>query len=243
MIEHNTEVQDEGYNRNRKLYAGLLIGLLVVFVVVYNRAGIANWIDPKPVQRADAPNLLRAANSWNKARADSCAKIVQDGDLVLRSGSDAISNMFKKANSRDKSYSHAGIVFIENGYPFVYHSTGTSQDPEALLRRDSIVNYIGPYDNLGYAVYRYRLSPQQIDKLHDVTIRYFKEGRKFDPYFDLNTDSSLYCTEFVYKAMIETTGNPNYLSTTKAVNFNYIAVDNLFSRKDMKMICRISYVQ
>src|SRR5690606_28951687 len=118
-----------------------------------------------------------------------------------------ISALFKKVNTKDKSFSHAGIVFIENGYPFVYNCIGNANDPEALLKRDSLYAYISPYDNLGFAIYRCGINPTQIQKLHDVSIRYFKEKRKFDPHFDLATDSSLYCTEFVYKAMIETTGD------------------------------------
>ncbi len=230
-------------HKNRKLQGALLIAMLVLFAVVYNRRWIMNRIDPQPVAAIETPGSGRAANPWNKARADSCMRMVKDGDLVLRSGSDALSALFKKVNTKDKSYSHAGIVFIENGYPFVYNSIGSADNPRALLRRDSLAAYVGPAANLGYAIYRYRLRPAQVNKLHDVVIRYFKEKRSFDPHFDLATDSALYCTEFVYKAVIETTGDKQYLPVTKASGFSFVAVDNLFLRKDMTLVCRIAYIQ
>ncbi len=230
-------------NTNRKLHASLLIVMLLVFLVVFNRRLIGQWIDPTPRQTELTPNAVRAANLWNRVHADSCIKIVKNGDLVLRSGSDGISALFKRVNTRNKTYSHAGIVYIENGYPFVYHCTGSSGDPEALLKRDSLNTFIHPYDNTGYAVYRYRLKTVQVSRLHDIVIRYFKERRKFDPYFDLSTDTALYCTEFVYKALLEATGDKKYLTTTEAGNFSFVAVDDLFLRRDAKMICKIGYMQ
>ncbi len=115
----------------------MLIAMLAVFLIVYNRKALQNWYAPQPVMADNSPNMRRAANSWNRFHADSCVQIVRDGDLVLRSGSDAISGLFKKVNTRDKTYSHAGIIFIENGYPMVYNLIGSADDPDAVLRRDS----------------------------------------------------------------------------------------------------------
>ncbi len=221
----------------------MLISMLLIFALVYNRRLIAQWIYPQPPSVEQTPNAVRASNLWNRIHADSCLKIVKDGDLVVRSGSDAISALFKSVNTRNKTYSHAGLIFIENGYPFVYHSTGTSGDPEALLRRDSLNTFIHPYDNTGYAIYRYPISRIQVKRLHDVAIQYFKERRRFDPYFDLSTDSALYCTEFVYKALKDATGNKNFFTTTSAGNFSFVAVDDLFLKKGVKMVCKIGYMQ
>lgn len=230
-------------NKNRKLEGGLLIAMLLLFVLVFNRGHIMGYIDPKPVPVVNTPGMIRSQNLWNRTHADSCLRIVKDGDLVLRSGSDAISDLFRRVNTRDKTFSHAGIVFIENGYPFVYNCIGSADDPYALLRRDSLSAYIGPESNLGYAVYRYRLRNTQLSRLHDIAVQYFKEKRTFDPRFDLGSDTALYCTEFVYKALREATGDPGYLPVTEASGFSYVSVDNLFQRKDMSLICKIAYKQ
>lgn len=229
--------------RYRKLQASLLLAMVMLFAVVYNRRLISAHLHPLPVEKDNTPNAQRAALTWNQVRADSAISLVRDGDLVLRSGSDAISALFRKVNTRDKSYSHAGIVFIENGYPFVYNCIGSASDPHGLLTRDSLNAYIDPYNNLGYAIYKYRFSTGQVDRLHATVVQYFKERRVFDPYFDLQTDSSLYCTEFVYKAVIAATGDKKYLPTTHAANFNFVSVDNLFLRKDIRLVCKIGYIQ
>jgi hypothetical protein len=227
----------------RKLQASLLLTMVLLFAVVYNRRLISAQIHPLPAEKDNTPNAQRAALTWNQVHADSAISLISNGDLVLRSGSDAISALFRKVNTKDKSYSHAGIVFIENGYPFVYNCIGSASDPHELLKRDSLKAYIDPYHNLGYAIYKYHLSAGQIEKLHATVIQYFKERRTFDPYFDLQTDSSLYCTEFVYKAIIAATGDKKYFPTTHATNFNFVSVDNLFLRKDMRLVCKIGYIQ
>lgn len=228
---------------NRKLHKALLITLLLLFLLVYNSTSIFNLINPQAPITVNSPNSIRAENPWNRYHADSCERIVQNGDLIVRAGADAISALFKKANTRDKSYSHAGIVFIENGYPMVYNAIATAEDPHALVSRDSLKNFISPYQNTAYAVYRYKINVREIAKLHEVMKSYYRENREFDPHFDMTTDSLLYCTEFVYKGVAEATGLPNYLSTTRAGEFEYVAVDDLYLKKGIKMICKIVYKQ
>ena len=45
--------------------------------------------------------------------------LLKDGDIVTRLNQDPASYFIKNFNRNDKSYSHAGIVVIEKGYPFV----------------------------------------------------------------------------------------------------------------------------
>lgn len=217
--------------------------MLLLFGIVFNRNLIESRLHPQKESISNTPALKRASNSWNRLFVDSSFKLVQNGDLILRSGTDAISDMFRKTNTRDRTYSHAGIVFIENGVPIVYNFMGSTKNPHELIRRDSLNAFITPYDNYGFAVYRFDITKTKKEKLHETAIKYFKEGRRFDPNFDIATDSLLYCTEFVYKAMIETTGKKDYFPTTQMADFKFIAVDNLYDRKDMKLICKIGYKQ
>ena len=46
-------------------------------------------------------------------------KLVQDGDIIARDYVDPLSQAIKRFNRIDPSYSHAGIVIIENGYPLL----------------------------------------------------------------------------------------------------------------------------
>jgi len=217
--------------------------MLVLFLLVFNRRALFSSFFSQPVAVSLTADDKRAADPWNLAHADSARFLVKDGDLVLRSGSDPLSAMFIRVNTREKVYSHAGIVFIENGCPMVYNCVGNAADPHALLGRDSLVRFISPQHNTGFAVYRFRFSGKQVIALHDVSVKYFRERRRFDPNFSLETDSLLYCTEFVYKAVAAVTGKQDYFPVTQVNDFSFIAPDNLYGRKDMKLICRIGYKQ
>jgi hypothetical protein len=236
-------MQQNEEHKNRKFQAALLIAMLLLFTVVFCR----RWIWNLPVEAhksaANYADYKRSKDPWNKVHADSSLKLAKNGDLVLRAGSDEVSALFKRSNSHDKSYSHAGIVFIENGCPMVYNCIGNAENPHQVLQRDSLLAYIDPKNNTGFAIYRFSLSSKQMEKLHDIAVQYFKEARRFDPNFNLGTDSLLYCTEFVYKALIETTGKKDYFPISEVNNFDYVAPDNLYSRKDMKLICKIGYKQ
>jgi hypothetical protein len=228
---------------NWRPYNIILMIMIGLFLLVYNRRPLLAYFFPhRNTQTTTITPADKRALLWNYSRIDSALSIVKDGDLIVRSGKDAISNLFKKANTKNKTYSHAGIVFIENGTPIVYNFAATADQPSAPIRRDSLQYFINPNDNLGYAVYRYQVSNSVITKMRDISINYYKEQYTFDPRFDLQTDTALYCTEYIYKLMNAATGNTKFFNTTHAGNFNYVAVDNLFSNNKAKLVCRITYM-
>src|SRR6476620_4928076 len=67
--------------------------------------------------------------------------LLQDGDLVVRSGMEFSSQFIKQFNRRDKSWSHSGIVFFENNQPFVYHMLTGDENPDQKLRNDSLITF------------------------------------------------------------------------------------------------------
>src|SRR5687768_13423757 len=62
--------------------------------------------------------------------------LLQEGDLVLRLNHDPASQFIKYFNRNDKSYSHAGIVLFENGYPYVYHIVNGEENPGEQIKKD-----------------------------------------------------------------------------------------------------------
>src|SRR5205823_1030742 len=101
----------------------------------------------------------------------------------------------------NKTYSHSGIVVIEDGKPYVYHSIGGEDNPDAVLRRDPASFFFSPLNNFGFGIARYDMADSTIGKLKGIVKQYYKEKIKFDLDFDLKTDDRLYCAEFVYKAV------------------------------------------
>ncbi len=234
-----------GEPKSRKLHASLLVLLLVLFFMVYNRKFIARQMGVQTVTAPYNTQRTQAAISWNRAQIDSAHLRANDGDLVVRTGNDEVSDIFRRLNTHDATFSHIGIVFIENGTPMVYNIIGGADNPDGYIRRDSLTSFITPKKNTGFGVYRLPLTRAQKSLLRDNTVRYFTEKRSFDINFNLSTDSLLYCTEFVYKVVTETVKKKDYFEKThnEVLDFDYIAVDNLLMHPKIKMICKVRYKQ
>jgi len=186
-------------------------------------------------------NERRNSNPWNNQAADSLVKTLKTGDLVMRTGNDVTSYMLCQLNQRNKTYSHCGLVMVEDGYPFVYHSIGGEDNPDERMRRDSARFFINPSNNLGFGIARFDLSPAQYDSLHAIVKRYYGRRPLFDMKFDLATDDKLYCAEFIYKAVAEATADSAFFSPTSVAGYTFMGVDDLFVNPHTKTICEIRY--
>lgn len=184
---------------------------------------------------------LQQDEAWNQHVIDSCIGLLHDGDLVVRTGRDITSQMLCRFNLHDQTYSHAGIVIIENGYPFVYHSIGGEDNPDAKIRRDSAFFWFSAIHNLGLGICHFDMNAEQINELKQVVRQYYKERRMFDMKFDLQTDDRLYCAEFVYKAVNSTMKDNAYLQPVTRFGLRYIAIDNLYLNPHTQLICQVRY--
>lgn len=196
-----------------------------------------------PQAQKQAQNSLpaRALLSENKLLQDSFVHSLHPGDLVLRTGADITSTMFCQINSKEKTYSHCGIVMIEHGYPFIYHSIGGEDNPDAKIRRDSASFWCTPIFNLGMAVCRFDFSPAQQDSLLHIVKNWYGRKLMFDMDFDLATDNKLYCAEMIYKAANLAAKDSNYIQPLVLFGRRFVAIDNLYLNEHVKMICQLRY--
>ena len=187
------------------------------------------------VLRAEAPKTLPvipydllAANTANKKIVDTAISLLRSGYIVLRMGAGADSRMLAQMNQKNRSFSHCGIVMIEDGYPFVYHSIGGEDNPDERLRRDSAKFFFSPKHNTAIAVVKYDLSDKEVDNLTKTVQAYYAQRPRFDMKFDLKSDDKLYCAEFVYKAVNKAVNDTAYITTTTAAGYTFVGIDDLF---------------
>jgi hypothetical protein len=154
--------------------------------------------------------------------------LLRDGDLVVRTGNDFVSLTLRQFSHKNKTYSHCGLVRIEDGRAMVYHAIGGEDKPDARLRRDTFQAFCDPGHNLGFGIFRYRLSDAVRARLDSVVDLDYRLKLRFDMKFDLRTDSSLYCAEFVAKALEKATRDKHYIPLSHIGDFIYVAVDDLF---------------
>jgi Permuted papain-like amidase enzyme, YaeF/YiiX, C92 family len=186
--------------------------------------------------------------------------LLKEGDLVLRLNTDPGSQYIKNFNRQDKSYSHAGIVIVENGYPYVYHIVNGEENPDEKLRKDSLHRFCNPRRNYGYGIYRYQLATVEMKRLKQLLHQWYKQGIYFDSSFNLKTDNRMYCSEMISKALTRvtrkriktattapTTAEATFFSAFMRLPFSYtstlrvVTIDNLYLHPACYMVKRFDY--
>lgn len=169
---------------------------------------------------------------------------IQSGDIVLRKGNDMISALFSQLNKKDKSFSHIGMALVTDSGIFVYHiiENKNKQQSKNDIRLSPLKQFIDNKYNTTWAVARYNFNLAQIDKvikyLHSIAL----QNITFDRSFDLNTNNKMYCTELIYKTLIQAGIDSNQIPKTYSISKKkYISVDNLYINSLCKIIGRVDY--
>lgn len=213
---------------------------LVFFSGFISGCGNATSKTPATASTPD-PAIVRAKNTWNKHIVDTAVSLLRSGYIVLRRGLGADSYMLAEMNRRNKTYSHCGIVMVEQGYPFIYHSIGGEDNPDERLRRDSANFFFSPRNNTHLAVIRYSLDTEQVSSLKQVVADYYQQRPRFDMKFDLTTDDKLYCSEFIYKAVNKAVGDTGYIGTSVLLKRRQVGIDDLFMNCHASMVWEVKF--
>ena len=168
-------------------------------------------------------------------------KQVKNGDLVLRTGRDFTSDIMRRMSELDKRYSHAGIASWENDSLFVYHALGGEWNPDQTIRRDTFGFFCNPYENSGFAVYRYAVPERTKETFVRIARCYFEQKVKFDMQFDLATDDRMYCSEFVYKTITQADDSSLQLNTTTKGKWKYITIENLVCKDKAEEVASVRF--
>jgi|SRR5450432_723816 hypothetical protein len=141
--------------------------------------------------------------------------LLKEGDLVVRLNRDPTSQFIKNFNRHDKSYSHAGIVLFENGYPYIFHIVNGEENPDEKLKKDSLSRFCNPRKNMAYGIFRYEMNAGEIKILKKLIHAWYDSGVRFDSAFNLKTDDRMYCSEMISKALVRATAKRILIETTK----------------------------
>ncbi|RYD58619.1 MAG: hypothetical protein EOP56_03270 [Sphingobacteriales bacterium] len=216
--------------------------LFIIFISSHIVTGCSQLKEEAPVNQALLDGIEQRRNDPANLRAvDSSLALLKNGDVVVRTGNDITSYMLCQLNQKDKTYSHCGVVMMEHGYPFVYHSIGGEANPDARIRRDSASCWFSPADNLGFGIARFDMTDSTISSLGGIVRQIYRERRKFDMDFDLATDDRLYCAEFVYKAVNHATANNTYITPVTYFGHSFVGIDNIFLSPHARAICQIRF--
>lgn len=164
---------------------------------------------------------------------------LRTGDIVLRAGTGPYSRTLANLNARDKSWSHCGIVVVEDGYPFVYHSIGGEDNPDMRLRRDSASHFFAARYCKGMGIARYDSTLADTARLAQIIRTYYNRRPLFDMQFDLMTDEKLYCSEFIYKVITEYTADTAFIPTSALQGKKYVGIDDLYLNPHTRLVWKV----
>ncbi len=168
--------------------------------------------------------------------------LLQSGDLIFRNGNDIVSEAARSFNRKDTSFSHCGVILIENDTTFVYHALGGVYNPSQKLLRQPLDSFCNPAENNAIGIYRYPMNTAQVEKLKKVVHGYHKAGLRFDLFFNYSTDKEMYCAEFVFKSLNQAVDSA-LTSYVRMDTVPYgITTDDIFLHPNARLIKREKFI-
>lgn len=168
-------------------------------------------------------------------------QLVHDGDIITRCGIDLTSEILRRLNEKDKTFSHIGIASIENDTVFVYHSIGGEFNPDQKLKREMLWSFIHPDDNKMAGLFRLPLTDGQTASLINTVQDLYKQGVPFDMDFDWKTNDRLYCAEFVVKSLSKALNDSLYFHHTYLMGKEGVGIDDVTTNKNCVAIGKWGY--
>lgn len=197
----------------------------------------------------------------NLAMITAARQTIQNGDLILRTGTDFSSEQVKQFSKKDKTYSHGGIAFHEGDEIYIYHVVPDYYHVKDKVRKETLDSFCNPAQNLGFAVARYRMDSAEVSVFRNYLDEQYQKKIPFDMTFDLTSDDSMYCSEMIKKGLILATNNRIQIENDKFqdrskfklitqhlkmkqnqfLGREYVPIDHLFVRPDCQVIKRYLY--
>ncbi len=173
-------------------------------------------------------------DAYNKI--NSLKSLLKNGDVIVRNGTDEVSRAARSFNRKDKTYSHCGIIQIENDTVFVYHALGGSYNPSQKLLRQDLEVFCDPGAVDRIAVFRYYLDSKETHTLTAWLRNRYTAGLLFDMFFNFYTDDKMYCSEFVFKALDNAKGGALLRLLPENTGPVYVSIDDLYLNEEAKEV-------
>lgn len=148
---------------------------------------------------------------------------VHIGDVVVRKGYGAWTHYFINCSSREKRFSHVGIVAEIGDEVVLLHADADERTGDGRVRVEAWRGFF--VDALECAVFRFDGDSSVASNIAINAKR--RLGVKFDSAFDMGETNRLYCSELVRLAINEAVGT-NLVGFTKVCGRNVVAIDDLY---------------
>lgn len=145
------------------------------------------------------------------------------GDIVVRKGYGVWTQYFINCSSREKRFSHVGIVSEIGSDIALIHADADERTGYGFVHSECWRSFFS--DALECAVFRFDGDSSVASNIAINAKR--RLGVKFDSAFDMTETNRLYCSEMVRLAINEAVGT-NLVGFTKVCGHNVVAIDDLY---------------
>lgn len=165
------------------------------------------------------PVILSAKTDW---RLRSPAQIAA-GDLVFRRGNGAWTWLFVGASTKEKRFSHVGIV-VENtpNECMIIHAEANDLGKGKVRIEPWHIFFKGAAEGAVYRCTYDNVKPENIVK---ESKRYL--GVSFDNEFDASNDSKIYCSELIMLSINAAAGK-TLITPTRRGQYEIIGLDDIY---------------
>ena len=147
------------------------------------------------------------------------------GDIICRLGNGYFSNLFRLNAGDAKRFSHIGLIQKQNDSIYVYHTEASELNGVGGVCKHTLDVFLEEAED--YAVYRYASDTTVTHKIVAQALYYFNANVPFDLAFDLSSDSTLYCSEYIANCINLTTAENQITPSTKGGYKLYLLDDIL----------------
>lgn len=155
----------------------IIVSLLTSFFVLLS----CTKTPKEPIQELDIPVVLHS------------------GDLIVRKGTGYFSDIFRRMASRDKRFSHIGIISRERDSVFVYHIEADEFTGEGVALREWMSLFL--HQSTDHAFYANAMDTVAKQAMLAKAKAFFEAKVVFDLNFNATDDGKLYCSELVAKCI------------------------------------------
>ena len=152
------------------------------------------------------------------------------GDLVFRKGAGLWTRHFINASTREKRFSHVGIVVRTTPSAIILHADGNDLTGVGNVRTEDWPGFFEIASEC--AIYRYAGSKETARAFASQGLR--RLGVPFDPAFDMSSTNALYCTELIREVVNEAAGT-NVIEYTVLCGYPIIAIDDIYHKGFVKV--------
>lgn len=163
---------------------------------------------------------------------------LKNGFLICRLGTGYFSNYFKKYASKEKKYSHIGIVSKKDDTIYVYHSEASELTGVGCVKKEKLSSFLKGIKVYDFFEFKY---PDSIkNKILEEVEGYYNKKTSFDLDFNSFNDREVYCSELI-AISINNVLKTTVISPSLTLNGKKLfALDDIYLNENIKKITLVN---